>query len=197
MMAKDYTAEDLYKNDKIYANRIRTGVLEQFYEQYLSKNVYIFKLSNGDEIQLVFNLDQFCHLLGFQYFNYSGIRGWNELSKSNIVLTDLPTFAKHKREEIRMVNFPKILRILEDPAVYVYENKDMRYASNYFAIWSDGVRYYKLGIIKGKHGVYYGETYQVSLITSKDNKEICKENLLQVVEKKVIPTCVYYSEKKR
>ena len=191
-MAKQYTKEDLRLEKRIFANRLRTGVLEEFYEEYLTKSAYIFKLNNGKNIHLTFDKDQFCHMLGFQYFNYNGIKGWNDLQNANLILTKLPRFSEHKREEIRMVNFPKILEILNDPKVYLYENKDMNYQSDYFAVWTDGVRYYKLGIGKATNGVNYGETYQVSLINSKDNKEIQPDKLLKVEDKYIIPRNIFY-----
>lgn len=194
LMAREYTKEDLCSESRIFASRLRTGVLEEFYEEYLTPNAYIFELSNGDRIHLTFDKDQFCHMLGFQYFNYNGIRGWNDLKSANILLTKLPRFIQHKREEIRMVNFPKIIEILNNPSVYLYENDDMNYRSDYFAVWSDGKRYYKLGIGKGANGVNYGETYQVSLVSSNDNKEIRPDKLLRVEGKYIVPRNVFYDE---
>lgn len=191
-MAREYTKEDLCSEKRVYANRLRTKVLEDFYENFLMCNAYIFRLSNGEIIHLVFNKDQFCHLLGFKYFNYNGIKGWHDLADINTILTNLPQFSKHKREEIRMVNFPKILEILNNPTIYIYINSNMRYSSDYFAIWSDGERYYKLGIVNGSHGINYGETYQVSLVNSYDNKEIQEDKRLLVEKKYVMPIKVFY-----
>ena len=63
----------------------------------------------------------------------------------------------------------------------------MRYKADYFAVWNDGKRYYKLGIGTSSNGVNYGETFQVSLMQSKDNKEIDSNNLLVVNNKFIMP----------
>ena len=143
-MAGLYTEEDLFKKDKLFANRLTTRVLQDFYEHNLTENVYFYALENGDIIRLYFDEEQFCHLIGFSYFGYNGIAGWNSLRNKNIVVSRLPEMQKHKREEIRITNFPKILNILENPKVYLYKNTDMRYKADYFAVCDDGVRYYKL-----------------------------------------------------
>ena len=186
-MAQEYTKEDLENSNKIFANRLRTRVLEDFYTDNLEHKAYIYMLSNGETIHLLFDNNQFCHLLGFSYFGYNGMSGWNLLNGRNILISNLQDIANHKREEIRITNFPKILKILDDPAMYLYRNTDMRYKANYFAVWDDGRRYYKLGIGTSSNGVNYGETFQVSLIQSKDNKEIDSNNLLTVNNKFIMP----------
>lgn len=186
-MAKIYTKEDLLHLNRIFANRLTTGVLQEFYIDNLTKNVYTYMLSNNETIRLIFDSDQFCHLAGFSYFGYNGIAGWNALKNRNILISHLHDIANHKREEIRITNFPKIINILETPTVYLYKNTDMRYRSAYFAVWNDDIRYYKLGIGKSTNGMNYGETFQVSLMNSKDNREIDPNNLLIVTQKFLIP----------
>lgn len=182
-MAKIYTKDDLLHNSRIYSNLLTSTVLEEFYVDNLTTNAYIYTLNNGEVIHLTFDKDQFCHLLGFSYFGYNGILGWNQLKVRNIRISDLNDFSNHKREEIRITNFPKIISILENPNVYLYKNINTRYKSDYFAVWSDDKRYYKLGIGTSANGLNYGETFQVSLINSKDNQEINKSNLLVVTNK--------------
>ena len=186
-VAKLYTKEDLLVKNKIFANLLTTKVLEDFYTDNLTQNAYIYTLDNGEIIHLTFDTDQFCHLLGFSYFGYNGIAGWNQLKNRNILITNLNDFAKHKREEIRITNFPKIITILNNPTVYLYKNDDMRYKSDYFAVWNDGKRYYKLGIGTSANGVNYGETFQVSLMTSNDNQEINPDKWLVVTNKFLMP----------
>lgn len=186
-MAREYAKEDLANDNRLFANRLRTQVLEEFYTDNLASKTYIYILSNGEIIHLVFDNDQFCHLLGFSYFGYNGISGWNSLYTRNILVSNLHEIAKHKREEIRITNFPKIIKILDNPTIYLYKNSDMRYKSDYFSVWNDGTRYYKLGIGTGSNGVNYGETYQVSLMQSNDNKEINPDNLLAVNHKFIMP----------
>lgn len=186
-MAQEYLKEDLENNHKLYANRLRTRVLEHFYTDNLVSQTYIYILENGEIIHLIFDEDQFCHLLGFSYFGYHGISGWNSLEKRNILLSNLQDISNHKREEIRIINFPKIIRILEEPTMYLYKKEDMGYKADYFAVWNDGKRYYKLGIGTSSNGINYGETYQVSLIQSNDNKEIDSDNLINVKKKFIMP----------
>ena len=182
-MAGLYTKEDLLIKDKIFANRLTTQVLQDFYTENLTHNVYVYTLNNGETIRLIFYTDQFCHLIGLSYFGYNGVVGWNSLMGKNILVSKLSGIGSHKREEIRITNFNKIVKILDNPKVYLYKNTDMRYQSDYFAVYDDGVRYYKLGIGTTSNGMNYGETYQVSLMASKDNKEIDPNNLLVVTSK--------------
>lgn len=186
-MAKLYTKEDLLTKNRIFANLLTTRVLEEFYINNLTPNAYIYTLNNGEIIHLIFDTDQFCHLLGFSYFGYNGIAGWNQLKNRNILISNLNDIVNHKREEIRITNFPKIITILDNPTVYLYKNTGMRYKSDYFAVWNDGKRYYKLGIGTSANGVNYGETFQVSLMNSKDNQEIDSKNLLVVINKFLMP----------
>lgn len=186
-MAQEYAKEDLINKNRLFANRMRTRVLEEFYAENLIPNAYIYVLSNGEVVHLIFDSNQFCHLLGFSYFGYNGISGWNTLKERNILISDLQDIANHKREEIRITNFPKIIQILDNPKMYLYKNTDMRYKADYFAVWDDGKRYYKLGIGTSSNGVNYGETFQVSLMLSKDNKEIDANNLLKVSSKFIMP----------
>lgn len=186
-MAREYTKEDLTNNNRFYANRLRTQVLEDFYTENLEQNAYIYTLNNGNTIRLLFDNDQFCHLVGFSYFGYNGISGWNLLKTRNILVSNLQEISKHKREEIRITNFPKIVSILNNPKMYLYRNTTMNYNSDYFAVYDDGIRYYKLGIGTGSNGLNYGETFQVSLIQSDDNKEIDPNNLLTITSKIILP----------
>ena len=185
-MAKEYTKDDLKTNDRIYSNRLRTKVLEEFYEENFVPYIFVFELDNHETIRLIFDTDQFCHLLGFSYFGYNGVIGWNTLNNRNILISNLHEISKHKREEIRITNSPKILTILNNPTIYLYENKETTYKSDYFAVWDDGTRYYKLGIGTNDNGQNYAETYQVSLMTSDDNKEINSKNLVNVINKHIV-----------
>lgn len=191
-MAKAYTKEDLFKGKRIYANLLSTKTLQEFYIEYLISNVYIYELNNGEHIKLIFTEDQFCHLVGLSYFSYKGISGWNNLLSKSILISNLPNIKSHLREEIRLTNFGKIIQVLNDPTVYLYKNNDMNYQSDYFAVWNDGTRYYKLGIGTMQNGINYGETYQVSLMNSKDNKEIDSKNILTVAKKEVKTKIEYF-----
>lgn len=186
-MAQDYTKEDLINNNRLFANKLRTRVLQDFYTQYLTPQAYIYVLNNGEIIHLLFDNDQFCHLLGFSYFQYNGIAGWSSLKAKNILISNLHDISNHKREEIRITNFPKILHILNNPTVYLYKNNNLRYKSDYFAVWNDGKRYYKLGIGTTSNGVNYPETFQVSLMSSPDNQEIDPNKLLTINSQFIMP----------
>ena len=143
-MAREYTKEDLTNNNRFYANRLRTQVLEDFYTENLEQNAYIYTLNNGNTIRLLFDNDQFCHLVGFSYFGYNGISGWNLLKTRNILVSNLQGISKHKREEIRITNFPKIVSILNNPKMYLYRNTTMNYNSDYFAVYDATIIWYLL-----------------------------------------------------
>lgn len=59
-----YTVEDLVNQDNIYIRKLDTKVLQDFFIQYICNNVYIFNLSNNDNIRLLFKESQFCHVIG-------------------------------------------------------------------------------------------------------------------------------------
>ena len=123
-MAVLYTKEDLLTKDRIFANRLTTQVLHEFYTDNLTHNAHICTLDNWETIRLIFDTDQFCHLPGLSYFGYNGVAGWNSLAGKSILVSKMSGIVSHKKEEIRISNFHKIMKILDNPKVYLYKNTE-------------------------------------------------------------------------
>ncbi len=197
-MASQHTVQDLILMKKIYDNSLCTKVLQDFYTMHLTPNVYIFELSNGNGITLLFEEDSFCHLIGLSYFGYNGEKGWSDLLKSPKIVSQFSSNQNYGCQKYRINNFNQIVSVLSNPQMYIYkssEHPDLSYKSDYFAVYSDGTRYYKLGIGTTKTMLNYPETFQVSLIAGKDNKEIDPKNLLKVISKKVINKSTYINDR--
>lgn len=107
-MAAQHTVQDLITMKSIYDNRLFTNVLQDYYSLYLNPNVYIFELANGGNITLLFEEDSFCHLIGFSYFGYNGINGWNDLNRSPKIVSQFSAYANYKCQKYRIINFNQI-----------------------------------------------------------------------------------------
>jgi len=183
-----HTLSDLVDNKRIYPEKLRTDILQEFYCTHLVPNAYIFKLSNSDTIKLTFSESQFCHTIGLSYFDYNGQSGWDKLVLSPKTISDFESFPKYKMVLSRIINFNRILQLLNSPDVYLYNAEDFpqfNYKSNYFAVFNSSNRLHKLGIGVGNDGIHYGETYIVSLDKPEFNKELAPKNLLTIIDKDI------------
>jgi len=185
-----YTVEDLVNQDNIYIKKLDTKVLQDFFIQYICSNVYIFDLSNNDNIRLLFKESQFCHIIGFHYFGYEGVEGWDKLSQSPKRVADFSKYPKFKMLQYRIGNFNKLLKLLNNPDIYIYkasENKQFSYKSKYFAVYIEENRMHKLGIAVTNDGFHYPETFLIDNNEPKYNYYIKPENLLTIIKKEIIP----------
>lgn len=187
-MGKFYNLDELMNEPNIYINKINTQVLQEMYSVYLEPNVYRFKLSDNNEINLLFSEDQFCHLIGFSYFGYDGGDGWEKLKKNPKKISE---FGKHKDFNFlkyRILNFRKLVNLLNSPNVYIYkpeEYPEFNYKSIYFAAIVENNRMLKLGIGIGKNKIHYPETYIVDLDIPSHNYYLKEENLINIMSKSV------------
>lgn len=182
-MANLHTLPDLLNNNPLYINALRTDIIQQFYTQYIANNVYIFDLSNNDTINLLFNEDQFCHLIGFSYFGYDGQNGWDTLISNPKKISEFVRFPEFKMLQFRILNFKYLLNLLQTPNIYIYkadEHKEFSYKSVYFALLINNNRALKLGIGLSNNGIHYGETYLVDKNEPSFNYYLEQKNLLTI-----------------
>lgn len=190
MSNKPHTITELIGYARLNPYRLSTKTLQDFYIQYIEPNAYIFELENGDTINLIFNKENFCHLIGLSYFGYDGILGWDKLDGSPKNISQFSMLADYNRQIYRILNFNQLTNVLKSPDIYIYKaslRASLNYKSDYFAVINDGVRYYKLGIGTAKNGLNYGETFLVSLMSAPDNQEIDVSFFVKIINKKVIP----------
>lgn len=134
-----YTANDL-KNLKTNPriNDIETTILQEFYELYLMPFIFNYNITykdgNKETIKLMFNKENFCHLIGIEsivkysvrnsdLYNYKGEYGWNNIKLRNITFNKLKRINRNKFKSIKakFVFFYLIPHILENPIIVNFD----------------------------------------------------------------------------
>ena len=188
MSNKPHEIAELIEGANLYPYRLSTKVLQDFYMAEIEPNAYIFELENGDTINLIFNKENFCHLIGLSYFGYNGMSGWNKLDSNPKKISNFSRLPNYQRQQYRILNFNKLANVLKNPNIYIYKaslRARLNYKSDYFAVINDGTRYYKLGIGTAPNSLNYGETFLVSQISAPDNQEVDPSSLINIINKEV------------
>jgi len=184
-----YTLQDLLSGNPVYINKLKTDSLQQLYE-LLCNNAYVYKLQNGEQIRLLFSKDQFCHLIGFSYFGYEGIRGWDALKASPIEVRRFSTHPKFRMLQFRITSFNRLYFLLNNPDIYIYESSlydEFNYKSAYFAVCNHNRRMYKLGVGITANGLNYPETLLIDRDDSTYNYYLLPEKLIAIISLDTIP----------
>lgn len=202
-MSKTYSLTDLLtKNNNISVYKLTTDVLQSFYLNQLCLNAYIFKLSNGDTINLLFDTYDFCHLIGLSYFGYEGALGWDKLVDNPIKISSFSRKEEFKMLKYRFKYFRNIVDLLDNPNIYIYKAEnypEFNYKSIYFAVIKKDSRYLKLGIGIGKNGISginYAETFLVDLDKPDLNYYLTSDNLVHIDEKITISKDEFLNNRK-
>lgn len=188
-----YTLQDLLSGSPVYINKLKTDSLQELYELFCS-NAYVYELSNGKFIKLLFTEYQFCHLIGFSYFGFHGIDGWNDLKANPKEVVSFSSHLKFKMLQYRIANFNRIHSLLNSPDIYIYEASlydNLKYQSVYFAVFKHNGRIYKLGIGLSDNGYNYPETFLNDKDMPEYNYYLLPENLLSIVSQSIIPKIDY------
>ena len=183
-----YSLSDLLSGNPVHINNLKTDSLQQLHEMFC-ENVYVYELSDGNRIRLFFSEDQFCHLIGFSYFGYQGINGWNTLKSSPIEIRNFSVHSKYTMLQYRISHYNKIYDLLNSPDIYIYKASDhpkFRYQSIYFAVYEHRGRWCKLGIGLSANSFNYPETYLVDKDLPTLNYYLAPANLLTILSKKII-----------
>lgn len=115
---------------KPYIDQISLELLRQFYEQFLEPYSFIFELDNGVTVNLNFNKEHFCHLVGIEKlaknvvrrqdrYKYFGHEGYKNVQNGTITIKHLKDLAKKRINFIKdkLVFFYLLPRIVEAPEI--------------------------------------------------------------------------------
>lgn len=128
-------------NPKI--NEISLDLLRLYYEQYLMPFTYKYNVIDEDEnsfdIELRFDKENFCHLLGIEtivkrnvnskmLWNYKGVKGWNKIRTGKLSFTELKEINKSlfKSAKSKFVFFYLIPKIIESPKAIKYDKSKVK-----------------------------------------------------------------------
>jgi hypothetical protein len=100
-----------------------------FYEQYLCQQRFIYELEDPDHslVQIRFEPDQFCHLVGIHYIlkgkQFSGQPGFDLIKNGTVTFEYLQNTNKawFKSKRNRMLYFPFVYPLLQRPTVIQFD----------------------------------------------------------------------------
>lgn len=187
-------------------DQITLKTLQDYYEKYLLPFTYKYQISPGVYIELKFNQDNFCHLLGIetiakesrgvdpsQYHKFKGNLGYQRIKNGEITKESLKPLHKsaYKNSKTKMVWFYLVHRLLESPKAIHFKTKVNKITSVDILFYDKYQNaYVHLGVIthaKLKH--YVPTTFLIEPITTYNNgqKFITKQPPITITknEKKV------------
>ena len=93
--------------------------LLQIYEDELCNRIYKYQLNNKIDIEIIFYVENFCHLLGIQHVfgrnkKYLGLNGYNRIKDNKLTRKHLKQHnkAEYNKLEIKLDHFDEIASIL-------------------------------------------------------------------------------------
>lgn len=191
-------------------NDISLKILSEYYEMFLYPFIYHYHIKSPNkekDIELRFDLDKFCHLLGIESIvkcsiprkdlhNYKGIDGWNNVS--NLVI-DIPHLKNINRKKFKSVKakyvyFYLLPKLIENPMAVNYDINNVDGTTNieceilfYSNVENDNAIIH-LGIEEDDLGYYFPRTFFVEKVSEKEKDiYITKQEKVDVtVENRVI-----------
>lgn len=180
---------ELVKQPKI--NDISLKILQEYYLAYLNPFIYYYNIKdkyNNKEytIELRFNIENFCHLLGLEYivkqsvsfkyiFSYKGFKGWENVKNETINFNDLKQKNKKRFNNVKakFVYFYVIPQLIQNPKGIIYNKDLVNPATNieseilFYDTYNNSVIH--LGIEKHSAGYYVPRTFLIEKITVKND----------------------------
>lgn len=137
-----YKAEELCGlSIKPKINDIDLDVLQDYYRKFLNPFIYEYDITEDEKlncIQLRFDEENFCHLLGIESIvkysvskkeihNYKGQGGWNFIQNRGLCFSDLKKMNKSKFKSIKakFVYFYLMTDIIENPVAVHFKNENV------------------------------------------------------------------------
>lgn len=121
------------------------------YETQLCNRIFRYKLGNKIDIEIIFYVENFCHLLGLQHVydknkNYLGIKGYNKIKNGQLKRSNLKKHNKsgYNKIEIKLNHFEGILDMLhsgEFIKFYQYRTKPLSSIVADFVLYHDNKEY--------------------------------------------------------
>lgn len=191
-------------------NDISLVLLKDYYEMFLYPFIYHYKIksSSGEKnIELRFDKENFCHLLGIEsivknaiasrmLYNYRGLNGWDNIENGMINIKHLKLLnnKQFKNVKAKYVYFYLIPNLVKQPMAVKF---DINKISNSTKIKCEILFYSKvendnaiihLGIEKNTKGYYFPRTFFVEKVSNlEDDIYITNQEVIDVeIEKRII-----------
>ncbi len=196
-----HTFAKLIKNPPI--DQLSLKLLQEYYDHYLYPNKYRFELENSNVMELVFDKENLCHLLGIetivkraipesQHANYKGIKGYHNITNETITLEIL------KRIDKKMFNSGKdkfifffwLHKLVQAPNLLLeYQATSSTRIICDFMLYDTGIDVIAhLGLVK-REEYYYPRSFFIERISLNNNGEkfITGQTQLKVATTTKIP----------
>lgn len=171
-------------------NDISLKILSEFYEIFLYPFIYNYHIETQEgnkDIELRFELDKFCHLLGMEsivkysvpykeLYNYKGQGGWDNVVNLSIDIQHLKNINKRRFKNVKAkyVYFYLIPRLIENPMAVDYDVNKVEPKTKieceilfYSNVKNDNAIIH-LGIEKSEEGYYFPRTFFVEKVSEKE-----------------------------
>lgn len=123
----------------------------QIYEDELCNHIYRYRLDNKIDVEIVFYIENFCHLLGLQHIygkdkRYLGINGYNKIKNGGLKRCNIKKHnkAEYNRIEIKLNHFCEIASMLAEGKFikfYQYRARPLTTIVADFVIYQDKKEY--------------------------------------------------------
>jgi len=175
------------------------------YENELCNRTFKYQLDNKINIEIVFYIESFCHLLGLQHIyvkdkRYLGLRGYHRIKSRQLKRSNLK---KHNKTEynkiaIKLDHFCEIAPMLREGRFikfYQYRTKPMSTIVADFVIYQDKKEYI-LHLFLKQENIETNQYAPVSFIVKSDNDKSKDQYIIGQEYKKVTDFEIIGSNKK-
>ena len=198
-MARLLTSEELkFVQRKPIEAELSLQNLQLFYEEHLMNRTFEFELDEPSQpiIKLIFEADNFCHLIGFQHIfedeqnatDYEGFFGYNKIKKCEVTMGTFkePRIkTKYKNQRERILYFPFLYQLIKNPTVILFspENLNTKISTEFIFYNALNNRYLHLGVDKHEGTNFY---FPRTFFVRKNDDFLVGQtpvNVLQITEK--------------
>lgn len=168
--------------------------LLEVYENELCNRIYKYQLNNKIDINIVFYIENFCHLLGIQHVygrnkKYLGINGYNKIKNGKLARKDLKKHnkAEYNKLEIKLNHFDEISNMLKSGKFirfYQYRTKPLSTIVADFVIYHDKKEYI-LHLFLRQENSHTNQYSPVSFIVKSDNDDNREQYILGQEHRKI------------
>ena len=166
-------------------NDISLKVLSEYYKMFLHPFIYKYHVKTTDgnkDIELRFNLEKFCHLLGMEsviknsvpwsdLHKYKGQEGWENVENLLIDIRHLKNINKQRFQNVKAkyVYFYLLPSLIESPMAVNYDIGDVDAQTKieceilFYSDVKDDNAIIHLGIEKDEEGFYFPKTFFVEM----------------------------------
>lgn len=166
----------------------------EIYENELCNRIYKYQLNNKIDIEIIFYIENFCHLLGLQHIygknkKYLGINGYNKIKNNYLNRKDLKKHNKleYNKLEIKLDHFDEMLNMMKNGEFikfYQYRTKPLSTIVADFVIYQDK-REYLLHLFLRQENRYTNQYSPVSFVVKSKNDKNMEQYIVGQEHKKI------------